>query len=149
MQSESGELQPLIGARIQAARKAKRWTGDQLANKLGTTRQQISRMENGTAVLSVPLCWKLADLLDVSFGYLTNRGGPTAVNAPDCEPIVVNYAALSDGAGLCLTALVGRGRTLGYVLTVTNGAGEIVHSVTFDDCADGQIEFSHLLDEAA
>lgn len=59
-----------MGDRIREARKLKRWTQDQLAEKLDITLVYISEIERGLKMPSMPLFIKLIEVLDVSADYL-------------------------------------------------------------------------------
>lgn len=59
------ELNKYIGMQIKHFREAKGWTQDELAEKLGTTRQSISRYENGERKANQDLLFDLAFNFDV------------------------------------------------------------------------------------
>lgn len=65
--------QKLIGYRVKAARKAKKWTQDELANKLSLNdRQTISDIENGKRSLKPDELMALSDLLEQDIEYFLN-----------------------------------------------------------------------------
>lgn len=60
-----------IGARIKELRLNRRMSQDDIAAALGTTRQRISRIENGQVDVSYVLLRQLADCLGVSVDEIT------------------------------------------------------------------------------
>ena len=60
-----------IGARIKELRLEHRMSQDDIAAALGTTRQRISRIENGQVDVSYVLLKQLADCLGVSVNEIT------------------------------------------------------------------------------
>lgn len=63
----------LFGNRINALRKAKNLTQNDLATVLGVTKTQISDLENGKTATTLEKCFALADYFDVSLDYLVGR----------------------------------------------------------------------------
>lgn len=55
-----------IGERIQKIRKEKSMTQEELAGRIGVKRAVISKYENGSVNMSVPILEKIADALEVS-----------------------------------------------------------------------------------
>lgn len=87
-----------IGKRIQTERKAQKKSKDVLADEIGTTRQTLSKWENGT---SSPGLWDLVRLCEIfscDFGYI--------VGEYDCKTRVATdikkETGLSEGAISCL-----------------------------------------------
>lgn len=67
-----------IGMRIRAIRKAKRFSQEELAERVGISVTHMSHIETGNTKMSLPVLAKLAQTLDVStdsilFGNLENK----------------------------------------------------------------------------
>jgi len=63
-----------VGNKIEVARKRKNLSQTKLAEMIGVTRASISLYETGTGRPSNKVLHKLADALEVTFGYLTDLG---------------------------------------------------------------------------
>ncbi|MGR6904765.1 helix-turn-helix domain-containing protein [Lysinibacillus sp. BSL11] len=63
----------MINLRLKVARKAKKLTQEQLANKLQTTKGTISNYENGYSTPSNEMLVLLSEVLDVSTDYLLGK----------------------------------------------------------------------------
>lgn len=63
---EPNELRPVIAANILRLRKEKSLSQEDLATKLGISRVQLNRLENGHNSPSAELLYSLADVLGVS-----------------------------------------------------------------------------------
>ena len=63
-----------LGKKILTLRKARGWSQEDLANRIGVTRQALSRWESDTAVPDTVNVVQLADLFDVSCDYLLREG---------------------------------------------------------------------------
>ena len=67
-----------IGSFIKEIRKEKGLTQEQLADKLGVTRQTVSKLENNMSVPDADILSEMADVFDVSvselLGYGANNG---------------------------------------------------------------------------
>ena len=84
-----------IGTRIKEIRKKQGLTQDILARKLGVKRAVISKYETGSVSLSVEQLRRIADLLEVSEGYLLT-GDPNYTTAwDDFSDIIDAPTALS------------------------------------------------------
>ena len=59
-----------LGEKIQALRKSRNWSQEQLAEQIGVTRQALSKWENGTAVPDTNNVVQLAKLFGVTTDYL-------------------------------------------------------------------------------
>ena len=81
-------MNTLIGSRIKALRKAKKYTQEQVADHLGISRQRYSRVENGINSITLDILAKIAGMLDVTVGDITG--------VLDEEPAVA-YRAGMDG----------------------------------------------------
>ena len=75
-----------IGSKLAQARKAANLTQEQLAERLGVTRQAVSRWESDAAYPETDKIVRMAKLLDVSCDYLLRDDiglGDTEVPPPD------------------------------------------------------------------
>lgn len=59
-----------LGEKIQALRKSHSWSQEQLAERIGVTRQALSKWENGTAIPDTNNVVQLAKLFGVTTDYL-------------------------------------------------------------------------------
>ncbi len=103
--------------RIAAARRAAGLTQEQLGERVGVTRQAVSKWEAGTAMPDALTAARLCDALDVSADYLLLGKGETVPSAP--EP-----AALPDVCPCCGREVRGSVCTVcGYELPTTPPRG--------------------------
>ena len=77
-------MNELLGNRIKNLRNAKNFTQEQIAEKIGVSRQKYARIENGTNRITLDVLSKIAGVLDVTVGDITR--------VLDEEP-VVSYRA--------------------------------------------------------
>ena len=63
-----------LGNKLAEARRARNLTQEQLAEKLGVTRQAVSRWESGAAYPETDKLVRMAQLLEVSCDYLLQDG---------------------------------------------------------------------------
>lgn len=77
-------MNELLGNRIKNLRNAKNFTQEQIAEKIGVSRQKYARIENGTNRITLDVLSKIAVVLDVTVGDITR--------VLDEEP-VVSYRA--------------------------------------------------------
>ena len=63
-----------MGARLAQARRGQNMTQEQLAEKLGVTRQAVSRWESGAAWPETDKLVRMAQILEVSCDYLLQDG---------------------------------------------------------------------------
>jgi len=82
-----------FGERITTLRKKKKWSQNELAQKVGTSAPIIGRYERGEIKPSIEVAAKLADLLEVSLDYLVGNTD-TEVN-PDMLKRVIGLQNLS------------------------------------------------------
>ena len=64
-----------LGEKIQALRKSRSWSQEQLAEQIGVTRQALSKWENGTAIPDTNNVIQLAKLFGVTTDYLLLEEG--------------------------------------------------------------------------
>ena len=62
----------MLGNNLIALRKMKKMTQEDLADKLGVSRQTISKWETGDSIPDMEMGMKLADILQVSLDELMN-----------------------------------------------------------------------------
>lgn len=63
----------IFGKKLRKARKSKRLTQQELADKVGTNRVNVTRWETGRTEPNFETLIKLVDLLDVSLDWLFGR----------------------------------------------------------------------------
>lgn len=81
-------MNALLGSRIKALRTAKNYTQEQVAERLGISRQKYARVENGSNSITWDILRKIAEILDVTVGDITR--------VLDEEPVVA-YRSGEDG----------------------------------------------------
>lgn len=64
-------MNELLGKRIKTLRTAKHLTQEQLAEKIGASRQKYARIENGTNNITLEDLTRIADVLDVTVVDIT------------------------------------------------------------------------------
>ena len=62
--------QKAFGKRLQEARKAKKWTQEELSQRVRVGRQHISKIERGEITCSLDVLLDLSEELEVSTDYL-------------------------------------------------------------------------------
>ena len=83
--AKSASLSAVVGNNIQASRKARGLTQNQLAQELGVEVETISRYERGLRAPSFPQLEKLCLVLDVPAWLLFSDGR----NAPDARAMTI------------------------------------------------------------
>lgn len=61
-----------LGAKIRYYRHLKGLEQTELADKIGITRQYLSRLENGTSKPSIDLLFRIAEILEIDVGQILN-----------------------------------------------------------------------------
>lgn len=64
-------MNELLGGRIKELRCAKNFTQEQLANKLGMSKQRYARIESGACNITLEILSQIAKIVDVSVGDIT------------------------------------------------------------------------------
>ncbi len=64
-------MNELLGSRIKTLRNANNLTQEQVANRIGISRQKYARIENGVNSISLDILSQIADVLDVTVGDIT------------------------------------------------------------------------------
>lgn len=64
-------MNEILGNRIRTLRTAKQYTQEQIAEKIGISRQKYARIENGTNSITLDILSKIANILDVSVSDIT------------------------------------------------------------------------------
>lgn len=77
------ELSKYIGSKIRYYRELKNLTQDELAERLGTTRQSVSRYETGERKANQDILFELADIFKISI----NKFFPSVENVSSIETI--------------------------------------------------------------
>lgn len=79
-----------FGEKLRALRDQRGWTQEQIANKLGTSKQVISRYENNQRSPKLSVALKYAEILGVSSTYFTDNGDSNSASGtipPGFEPL--------------------------------------------------------------
>lgn len=64
-------MNEILGSRIKELRSAKNFTQEQIADKIGISRQKYARIESGINSITLDILSKVAKVLDVSVGDIT------------------------------------------------------------------------------
>lgn len=64
-------MNELLGNRIKSLRTAKGFTQEQMADRIGISRQKYARIENGANSITLDILAEIADILDVTAGDIT------------------------------------------------------------------------------
>ena len=83
------EMNTLLGKRIKELRSARKYTQEQVADRIGISRQKYARIENGSNNITLEILAKIASVLDVTVGDITR--------ILDQEPVVA-YRSGTDEA---------------------------------------------------
>lgn len=68
-----------LGGRIKALRNAKNLTQEQIADKIGISRQKYARIESGVNSVTLDILSKVAEVLGVTVGDITRVLNETSV----------------------------------------------------------------------
>lgn len=80
----------LLGGRIRTLRSAKHFTQEQIADRIGISRQKYARIENGANTITLELLAQIADILEVTVADITK--------VLDEEPAVAYRAVAENGS---------------------------------------------------
>lgn len=83
-------MNEMLGSRIKALRSAKNFTQEQVADRIGVSRQKYARIESGVNSITLDILSKVAEVLDVTVGDITR--------VPDETPVVSYRAGEESGA---------------------------------------------------
>lgn len=64
-------MNELLGSRIKVLRSAKNLTQEQIADRIGISRQKYARIESGTNNITLEVLSKIAKILEVTVGDIT------------------------------------------------------------------------------
>ena len=64
-------MNTLLGSRIRALRNSRGFTQEQLADRIGVSRQKYARIENGINSITLDTLARIAKVLDVTVGDIT------------------------------------------------------------------------------
>lgn len=74
-------MNELLGSRIKALRKAKKFTQEQIATQIGVSRQKYARIESGANTITLEVLSRIANVLDVTVADITRVLDETPVVA--------------------------------------------------------------------
>lgn len=83
-------MNEMLGSRIKALRSAKNFTQEQVADRIGVSRQKYARIESGVNSITLDILSKVAEVLDVTVGDITR--------VLDETPVVSYRAGEENGA---------------------------------------------------
>ena len=83
-------MNEMLGSRIKALRIAKNFTQEQVAEKIGISRQKYARIESGVNSITLDILSKIAEVLGVTVGDITR--------VLDETPVVAYRAGLENGS---------------------------------------------------
>lgn len=89
------ELRTYIGNQIKQLRKQYNMTQEDLAEKLGTTKQSVSRYENGVRKANQDVLFELCRIFDVKIDDFFPENDSEAIQSSDSEPILDIYNQLT------------------------------------------------------
>ena len=64
-------MNEMLGSRIKALRNAKNFTQEQVADRIGISRQKYARIESGVNSITLDILSKVAEVLGVTVGDIT------------------------------------------------------------------------------
>lgn len=83
-------MNEMLGSRIKALRIAKNFTQEQVAEKIGISRQKYARIESGVNSITLDILSKIAEVLGVTVGDITR--------VLDETPVVSYRAGMENGS---------------------------------------------------
>lgn len=83
-------MNEMLGSRIKALRIAKNYTQEQVAEKIGISRQKYARIESGVNSITLDILSKIAEVLGVTVGDITR--------VLDETPVVAYRAGMENGS---------------------------------------------------
>ena len=83
-------MNEMLGSRIKALRIAKNFTQEQVAEKIGISRQKSARIESGVNSITLDILSKIAEVLGVTVGDITR--------VLDETPVVAYRAGMENGS---------------------------------------------------
>lgn len=83
-------MNEMLGSRIKALRIAKNFTQEQVAEKIGISRQKYARIESGVNSITLDILSKIAEVLGVTVGDVTR--------VLDETPVVAYRAGMENGS---------------------------------------------------
>ncbi|WP_208954943.1 XRE family transcriptional regulator [Dolosigranulum pigrum] len=89
------ELRTYIGNQIKQLRKQYNMTQEDLAEKLGTTKQSVSRYENGIRKANQDVLFELCRIFDVKIDDFFPENDSEAIQSSNIEPILDIYNELT------------------------------------------------------
>ena len=90
-----------MGSKLAQARRKNNLTQEQLAEKLGVTRQAVSRWESDAAYPETDKIVRMSQLLGVSCDWLLRDGADDAGNGPAAAPALVTRLLAQAAGGRC------------------------------------------------
>lgn len=88
MKPENKEVVTLtMGEKLLKLRKARQWSQEELADKIGVTRQAVSRWESGSAKPDAEKIIALCDLFGVSADYLLREEYAAEIQSMEQQPV--------------------------------------------------------------
>ena len=91
-------MNELLGSRIKTLRMAKNFTQEQLADRIGVSRQKYARLENGVGSITLDILSKVAEVLDVTVGDITR--------VLDEEPVIAYRTGEEEGSSDTIFAML-------------------------------------------
>jgi len=83
-----------VGRKIKSLRESTHMTQEQLAQRMNTTNQSISRYESGARKANQDTLYELAEIFNVEIGdFFPKRNSPVGTDRPQLVPIVGSIAA--------------------------------------------------------
>lgn len=98
---------PSLGPRLQEARKQRRLTLEQLAERSGISKSMLSQIERGLANPTVATLWNIAHALGLEIGSLIGTAESEVTPAAQVETMSANYTpTIRSADGRCLLKIL-------------------------------------------
>ena len=99
----------IYGERIKQLRKEKKWSQDELANKIDADGRQVSRYERGKITPSVETLAKIAKAFEVTVDYLLVEEAPRKafiIEDKELTKYINNFHLLTEEEKKCLYLII-------------------------------------------
>lgn len=127
-----------IGKKIKSERLSRKWSQEQLGQKIGTTYKQISNYENGKLIPPMDILLKLCDIFNCELGYIL---GEDEYNAgTKLDTIIEHSLGLNTSSTKALQYITGKNRNCLNFGYESNTYRQILNNLLCDPA------FSHLLE---
>jgi XRE family transcriptional regulator, regulator of sulfur utilization len=109
----ASQRSPRIGPAIQAERKARKLTLEQLSMQSGVSKSMLSQIERGEANPTFAVVWSLTQALDIDFSHLVGAGSTTPTGAHVEVTSKAHTPEIRSADGLCRLKILSSPRLAG------------------------------------